>query len=76
MIEYRKHKSGRQFYKVEGDSIAMRVINKSASSNIDIRENKDIVSEILLEVETQSCTEQEFKEALQVALDRINQFKI
>jgi hypothetical protein len=75
MIEYRKHKSGREFFMISDETI-LRVKNKEKWSLVDVSTNQLIKWEATDTDFTKPCTEQEFKEALQVALDRINKMKI
>jgi hypothetical protein len=75
MIEYRKHKSGRQFFRID-DSVVLVVLNKHRMSSVEACDY-NLMTEIATDpYETFASTEQEFKEELQVALERINQFKI
>jgi hypothetical protein len=75
MIEYRKHKSGRQFFRVNGYHVT-RIINKESSSQIDAGDNRIVRSEGLDKYESIPSTEQEFKEQLELALDRIQKMKV
>jgi hypothetical protein len=74
MIEYRKQGT-RMFFKVEAETnYVVRVLNKQKFSVITSGEMPYVVEEAL--IDGFLSTEQEFKEALQVALERINKMKI
>jgi hypothetical protein len=75
MIHYRKHKSGREFYRVDVD-LVIKVLNKAWKSSVEICEDSMSMDDATDHYYTLPSTEQEFKEELQVALERINQFKI
>jgi hypothetical protein len=76
MIEYRKHKSGRQFFRIDG-KIVMMVLSKYASHGASISEDLLYSQAILQDKEMYlPSTEQEFKEALETALDRIQKMKV
>ncbi|HYG03307.1 MAG TPA: hypothetical protein VD927_12735 [Chryseosolibacter sp.] len=75
MIEYRK--AGiRTFYRIDGDNVT-RVINKSWKSTVDVGEIELVSSDVMTDAQTyKPCTEQDFKEQYNIALDRINKMKI
>jgi hypothetical protein len=76
MIEYRKHKSGRQFARIEG-TVVHRVSNFSEMNEVTRINNAFTAEEILIDKDIYfPSTEQEFKEELQVALDRIQKMKV
>lgn len=76
MPSYRKAgKSPRDVYKVDGD-LVIRVLNKEKFSRIDVSDNRLIRSDALDEDSTKECTESEFNEQYQIALDRINKMRI
>ena len=76
MTEYRKHKSGREFARVEGND-AVRVRCMSYRVEI-IRDNSSTLAQgITVDKELyKPCTEQEFKEAFSEAMERIQTLKI
>jgi hypothetical protein len=75
MTEYRKHKSGRQFSRIEGDQVT-RVVNLLWKTDV-MQCNSSMVAEYVRTDEFNSpCTEQEFKEAFNEALSRIQNMTI
>lgn len=76
MIEYRKHKSGRQFARIEGDMV-YRVLNMLEITEIRKVKNAFTAEEIMIDKDIYfPCTEQEFNTAYQEALERIQKMKI
>ena len=75
MIEYRKHKSGRQFARIEGHQVT-RVTNLLWKTDV-MQANSSTISDYIMADEFYSpCPEQEFNSAYQEALERIKNMKI
>ncbi len=70
MTEYRK--STRAYYAFEGNNV-LRIVNRESLSEVCSGDNKFI---LLDAKEAKPCTEQEFKEQLQLAMERIQTLKI
>jgi hypothetical protein len=76
MTEFRKHKSGRQYARIEGDKV-IRIFNGLRRTEFVIDESAMIAECVLLDKDIYfPCTEQEFKEAYQEALRRIQNMEI
>jgi hypothetical protein len=76
MTEFRKHKSGRQYARIEGDKV-VRVSNYLSMAVMEILDNAFVAEEIMIDKDLWfPCTEQEFKEAYQEALRRIQNTEI
>lgn len=76
MKEFRKHKSGRQFARIEGDNV-WRVLNMSETKDVRWMNSAMIAEEIMNSKDIYfPCTEQEFNTAYQEALQRIKDMTI
>ena len=76
MIEYRKHKSGRQFFKIDGSFVTI-VLNKEERSYVERANNPMIVEDVTTDHSMYlDSTEQEFKEQYQLAMERIQKLQI
>jgi hypothetical protein len=76
MTEFRKHKSGRQYARIEGCKV-LRVMTMFVRTEI-VKDESVILSHAITEDKEDyfPCTEQEFKEAYEEALRRIQNMEI
>jgi hypothetical protein len=75
MVQYRKNKHGREFFKIDGDLI-VKVLNKERFSGVEVVDNwlsKELATDPYYTVD---CTEEEFTSAYKEAFDRIALMKI
>jgi hypothetical protein len=76
MIEYRKHKSGRQFARVEGKDV-IRVKDMFDRVEVIREESAMMANAVIEDLEMfKPCTEREFKEQFDSAMERINKMTI
>jgi hypothetical protein len=76
MTEFRKHKSGRQYARIEGSNV-WRVLNMIETKDVRWMNSAMMAEEILNTKDIYfPCTEQEFKEAYEEALIRIQNMEI
>jgi hypothetical protein len=76
MTEYRKHKSGREFARVNGND-TLRIKNTYGRVELISDESPIISHAIIDDIELyKPCTEREFKEQFDSAMERIQTIKI